>query len=57
MKNSEFKFIAMSEQEAICIVGGVDKGAQDALYMIGYALGVISKVFTSIISLIKIVKK
>ena len=57
MKNNEFRFIALSEEEAICVVGGVDKGAQETLYMIGYVVGVISKVFTSLISLIKIVKK
>ncbi|MBO4298972.1 MAG: hypothetical protein J5998_09245 [Clostridia bacterium] len=29
--------------EAACILGGVDKKAQDALYTIGYFLGVIAR--------------
>lgn len=45
--------IAMSEAETLSVVGGIDKGAQDALYMIGYVVGVIARVFTSLFSLVK----
>jgi len=38
------------ERESLYVVGGVDKEAQNVLYLIGYALGVvckfISKLFT-----------
>lgn len=45
---------AMDEAEMLGIVGGVDKGAQEALYMLGYVVGVIARVFTSLFSLLKI---
>ena len=44
---------AMTPNEAATVFGGVDKGAQETLYLIGYVIGVIAKVFTSIFSLIK----
>ena len=44
---------AVSQNEAATVFGGVDKGAQETLYLIGYVIGVIAKVFTSIFSLIK----
>lgn len=44
---------AVSSNEAVCVIGGIDKGAQDALYVIGYVVGIIAKVFTSIFKLIK----
>lgn len=48
-------FIAMDAAETAALRGGIDKQAQDALYMIGYAIGVITKVFVSIYTLIKTV--
>lgn len=54
MKNPDtLGFVAMCENEAIAYRGGVDKQAQDALYMIGYALGVIVKLFVSLFTLFK----
>ncbi|MBQ7575732.1 MAG: hypothetical protein IJT26_04280 [Bacteroidales bacterium] len=44
--------VAVSANEAAAVFGGVDKGAQETLYIIGYVIGVIAKVFTSIFSLI-----
>jgi len=46
-------FLAIEETEALCVVGGVDKGVQETLYLIGYVVGVIVKVFTSLFGLIK----
>ena len=44
MKNNEL--IAISELECCQILGGaVDKNAQKALYYVGYAIGVIIKIF------------
>ena len=48
-----FGLTAISSQEAATVFGGVDKGAQETLYLIGYVIGVIAKVFTSIFTLIK----
>lgn len=45
--------VALSCNEAATVLGGVDKGAQETLYLIGYVIGVIAKVFTTIFSLIK----
>ncbi len=45
--------VALSCNEAAMVFGGVDKGAQETLYIIGYVIGVIAKVFTSISTLIK----
>lgn len=39
MEKNLFGFTAIDEKEAVIIVGGVDKGAQEALYAIGYAIG------------------
>ena len=39
---------AVDPCEAVYIAGGIDKGAQDALYMIGFALGYIVKTATKI---------
>ena len=46
-------FQKVSADEAVCVIGGIDKGAQDALYLFGYVVGVIAKVFTSLVKLIK----
>ena len=43
-------------QEAACILGGVDKKAHDALYTIGYVIGVIVR-FIGAIFLINREKK
>lgn len=43
----------VSECESACIFGGVDKGAQNALYTIGYVFGVIARFAMSIISRIQ----
>ena len=52
MKYKDFGIVAISDEEALSIVGGVDKGAQDALYVIGYVIGVVAKVFVSLYRLI-----
>ncbi len=54
MKNSlELRgFTLLDECEATAVRGGVDKQAQEALYMIGYAIGVVVKLFVSLFSLI-----
>jgi len=47
----------MAEADALVLRGGVDKQAQEALYMIGYIIGVVAKVFVSIYTLIKTIFK
>lgn len=44
--------IELTVQEASVIIGGVDKKAQDALYTIGYIIGVVVK-FLGALFLIK----
>ncbi len=36
-------FVALDEQESRYIIGGIDKSAQEALYIIGYTLGVLCR--------------
>ncbi|MBQ0086149.1 MAG: hypothetical protein KBS72_00485 [Bacteroidales bacterium] len=43
-------FAPVEMQEAAFILGGVDKRAQDALYTIGYVLGIVARLFAKIIS-------
>ena len=38
------------EQEAIYVIGGIDKEVQQILYLIGYAVGVICKFISKIFS-------
>ncbi len=38
-----YGLVPVNSSEAVRIVGGVDKGAQEALYYIGYLLGVAAK--------------
>ncbi|MBO4570407.1 MAG: hypothetical protein J5699_00590 [Bacteroidales bacterium] len=45
--------VALSGNEAAAVFGGVDKGAQETLYLVGYVIGVIAKVFVSIFTFIK----
>lgn len=40
--------LPVDEQEALYVIGGLDKKAQDALYTIGYILGVIVKFIGSL---------
>ena len=40
--------VALDAAQAACIAGGLDKGAQEALYMIGYAIGYVSKLISKI---------
>ena len=41
--------------EACCAVrGGLDKQAQEALWMIGYVVGLVAKFFSSVFSLFKL---
>lgn len=46
-------FTALCEADAVILRGGVDKNAQEALYMIGIVVGIIAKVFVGIFGLIK----
>lgn len=45
--------VALSEHEAAMVLGGVDKRAQDALYTIGYVLGVVVRFLGSIFAFTK----
>ncbi|MBR4212414.1 MAG: hypothetical protein IKR82_00445 [Bacteroidales bacterium] len=43
----------MGATELRTLRGGVDKQAQEALWMVGYVVGIIVKVFASLFSLIR----
>lgn len=43
-------FAPVDMQEAAFVLGGVDKRAQDALYTIGYVIGVVIRLFAKIIA-------
>ncbi len=43
-------FSPVDMQEAAFVIGGLDKRAQDALYTIGYVVGVIVRLFAKIIA-------
>ena len=45
--------VPMGADEVCAVRGGVDKQAQEALWMVGYVVGIIAKVFASLFSLIK----
>ena len=45
--------VPMGATELCALRGGVDKHAQEALWMVGYVVGIIAKVFASLFSLIK----
>ena len=40
--------IPLGEQESAFILGGVDKKAQDALYTIGYIIGIVARFVVSL---------
>ena len=40
-------------RESVCIIGGLDKKAQDALYYIGYIIGLVAQYVCSIFKKIK----
>jgi len=42
--------VPVSQEEAISAVGGIDKGAQETLYLIGYVVGIIARLITSLFS-------
>lgn len=49
--NKDYSIIGLSqihEREAIYVIGGIDKEAQNVLYLIGYAIGVICKFISKI---------
>lgn len=46
-------FAILDECEAVAVRGGVDKQAQDALYLIGYAIGVVAKAFVTFFALFR----
>lgn len=46
-------FAILDECEAAAVRGGIDKQAQDALYLIGYAVGVIAKAFLTFFVMFK----
>jgi len=41
-------FTSIEAHEASLVFGGVDKRAQDALYTIGYIIGVIARLLTAL---------
>ena len=43
----------MGSAELCTLRGGLDKQAQEALWMVGYVVGIIAKVFASLFSLLK----
>jgi len=45
--------MAIEEQEASYIIGGIDKNAQDALYLIGYAIGILARLAVKVYLAIK----
>lgn len=44
---------AVTLTEACAVAGGIDKGAQEAIYMFGYLLGVVAKAATKVYLYIK----
>lgn len=46
--NSFAGFTPLTAEDAAYVIGGVDKNAQDALYTIGYVLGVVVKFFVAL---------
>ena len=44
---------AVGTSEACVVAGGIDKGAQEAIYMIGYVLGLVAKAVTKAYFFIK----
>ena len=51
-KFNSFGLQCISDSEAAYVLGGVDKGAQDALYTIGYILGLIASYILSIFGIV-----
>lgn len=46
-------FTAMTASDAAVLRGGIDKQAQESMYMIGYVIGVVAKFFASIYTFVK----
>lgn len=44
---------AVPAAESCAVAGGIDKGAQEAIYMFGYLLGVVAKAATKVYLYIK----
>lgn len=51
-KSAVHGFVALDEREALAVRGGIDKSAQDALYLIGYAVGVVCRLFVKLFQLV-----
>jgi len=52
MKNFEQKgFAPLTENEAAMVIGGIDKKAQDAIYTIGYVIGLIGRFIVTIFTI------
>lgn len=50
MKNNFSGFTPLTESQAVLVVGGVDKKAQNALYTIGYVIGLVGRFIVTIFS-------
>ena len=46
-------FSPIDMEEAALVIGGLDKRAQDALYTIGYIIGVVARFFVSLFAFLK----
>jgi hypothetical protein len=40
-------------RESVCIIGGIDKKAQDALYYIGYVIGLVAQYICTLVKKLK----
>ena len=45
-------FVALDGREVLAVRGGIDKSAQDALYLIGYGVGVVCRLFVKLFQLV-----
>lgn len=55
MENRRINGLApVSQEEAIRVIGGIDKGAQETLYLLGYVVGIIAKLITSLFTIRKV---
>lgn len=50
-KSVQNGFVLLSDTESAMIVGGIDKKAQDALYTIGYVIGLIGRFVVTIFTI------
>ena len=46
----KFGFAELQEQEALYVIGGIDKEVQQVLYLIGCAIGVVCKFISKVFS-------